>query len=86
MPRGRRGDDDDQTLLPLPGVELFDRGRLLDGTDIASVGPLAIGDIKYKTQAALFRSMLASRETVMLDFTHAFAKARKLACAQPANT
>ena len=62
----------------IEGVELFDRGRLLDGSDVASVGPLAIGDIKYKTQAALFRSMLASRETVMLDFTHAFAKARKL--------
>ena len=52
---------------------------------VASVGPLAIGDIKYKTQAALFRSMLASRETLMLDFTHAFAKARKLICAQLAN-
>nr|WP_324615017.1 methylene-tetrahydromethanopterin dehydrogenase N-terminal domain-containing protein [Hyphomicrobium album] len=69
----------------IEGVELFDRGRLLDGSDVASVGPLAIGDIKYKTQAALFRSMLASRETVMLDFTHAFAKARKLVCARPAN-
>lgn len=62
----------------IEGVDLFDRGRLLDGTDIASVGPLAIGDIKYKTQAALFRSMLASQDTVMLDFTHAFAKARQL--------
>lgn len=63
----------------IEGVELFDRGRILEGTDIASVGPLAIGDIKYKTQAALFRSMLATRDSVMLDFTHAFAKARKLA-------
>jgi methylene-tetrahydromethanopterin dehydrogenase len=70
----------------IEGVELFDRGRLLDGSDVASVGPLAIGDIKYKTQAALFRSMLASRDTVMLDFTHAFAKARKLVCARLANT
>lgn len=69
----------------IEGVELFDRGRLLDGSDVASVGPLAIGDIKYKTQAALFRSMLASRETVMLDFTHAFAKARKLVGARLAN-
>ncbi|HEY8246645.1 MAG TPA: hypothetical protein VIG38_05120 [Hyphomicrobium sp.] len=60
------------------GVELFDRGRLLDGSGVASIGPLAIGDVKYKTQAALFRSMLASRDSVMLDFTHAFAKARKL--------
>jgi methylene-tetrahydromethanopterin dehydrogenase len=62
----------------IEGVELFDRGRLVDDTAIASVGPLAIGDIKYKTQAALFRSMLSSRETLMLDFTHAFSKARKL--------
>lgn len=62
----------------IEGVQLFDRGRLLDGSNIASVGPLAIGDIKYKTQAALFRSMLSSRDTLMLDFTHAFAKARKL--------
>jgi methylene-tetrahydromethanopterin dehydrogenase len=62
----------------IEGVELFDRGRVMDGTGIAAVGPLAIGDIKYKTQAALFRSMLASRESVMLDFTHAFARARKL--------
>ncbi len=62
----------------IEGVELFDRGRVLDGTNIAAVGPLAIGDIKYKTQAALFRSMLSSRDTVMLDFTDAFAMARKL--------
>jgi methylene-tetrahydromethanopterin dehydrogenase len=62
----------------IEGVELFDRGRVLVGTDIASVGPLAIGDIKYKTQAALFRSMLSSNDAVMLDFTHAFEKARKL--------
>ncbi len=67
-------------------VELFDRGRPLDGSEIAAVGPLAIGDIKYKTQAALFRSMLASRETVMLDFTHAFAKARALVRAKAATS
>ncbi|MFN3622840.1 MAG: methylene-tetrahydromethanopterin dehydrogenase N-terminal domain-containing protein [Hyphomicrobium sp.] len=67
----------------IEGVELFDRGRVLDGTDIASIGPLAIGDIKYKTQAALFRSMLSSSETVMLDFTHAFAQARKLVRSKP---
>jgi len=60
------------------GVELFDRGCIIDGTGIASVGPLAIGDIKYKTQAGLFRNMLSSPHAVMLDFTHAFAEARKL--------
>lgn len=62
----------------IEGVELFDRGRIIDRTNVASVGPLAIGDIKYKTQAALFRSMLSSSESLMLDFTHAFARARKL--------
>ena len=77
----------DVNAVPPPGiegVELFDRGRLLDGSDIAAVGPLAIGDIKYKTQAALFRSMLASRDSVMFDFTHAFTKARKLVRGEPA--
>lgn len=62
----------------IEGVELFDRGRVLEGTDIACVGPLAIGDIKYKTQAAMFRSMLKSKDVVSLDFTQAFAKARQL--------
>ncbi len=62
----------------IEGVELFDHGRVLDGTQVASVGPLAIGDIKYKTQSALFRSMLSTLDSLMLDFTHAFAKARSL--------
>lgn len=69
----------------IEGVDLFDNGRLLDGTSIASVGPLAIGDIKYKTQAAMFRSMLKSREALMLDFTHAFGMARRLVKARTEN-
>ena len=70
----------DVNAVPPSGIEevdLFDRGRVLDGCDIASIGPLAIGDVKYKTQAALFRAMLSSRDTVMLDFTHAFKTARE---------
>jgi methylene-tetrahydromethanopterin dehydrogenase len=62
----------------IEGVELFDRGRLLDGTDIASVGPLAIGDIKYKTESGLFKQMIASDKPLALDFRHAFALARQL--------
>lgn len=64
-------------------VELFDRGRTIKGTDIASIGPLAIGDIKYKTQAALFRKMVTSNEPVALDFNDAFEVARKLVRSNP---
>jgi methylene-tetrahydromethanopterin dehydrogenase len=62
----------------IEGVELFDRGRVLDGSNVACVGPLAIGDIKYKTQAAMFRSMIKAKEVLSLDFTNAFVKARQL--------
>ncbi|MFT3729815.1 MAG: methylenetetrahydromethanopterin dehydrogenase [Hyphomicrobium sp.] len=63
----------------IEGVELFDFGRELEKTAIASVGPLAIGDIKYKTQAALLRRMIGAKAPLMLDFTHAFEMARRLA-------
>lgn len=62
----------------IEGVELFDNGRPLAKTGILSVGPLAIGDIKYKTQSALLRRMIGAEESLMLDFTHAFATARQL--------
>lgn len=62
----------------IEGVELFDRGRTMIGTNVLSVGPLAIGDIKYKTQATLFRRMVTSQHSVMLGFTDAFAVAREI--------
>jgi len=62
----------------IEGVELFDMGHPLGASSILSVGPLAIGDIKYKTQAALFRRMIASDKSLMLDFTDAFTIARQL--------
>jgi methylene-tetrahydromethanopterin dehydrogenase len=62
----------------IEGVDLFDFGRQLENSTIASVGPLAIGDIKYKTQAALLRRMIDAELPLMLDFTHAFDVARGL--------
>lgn len=62
----------------IEGVDLFDFGRPLGKSGILSVGPLAIGDIKYKTQAALLRRMIKTEESLMLDFTDAFATARHL--------
>lgn len=60
------------------GMELFMNGEKLPGCEALGVGALAIGDIKYKTQAGLFRQMVSSNEPLSLDFRHAFALARKL--------
>lgn len=71
----------DVNAVPPPGVdgmELFMDGEKLPNSNVLGVGPLAIGDIKYKTESGLFKQMLASKEPVALDFRHAFALARQL--------
>jgi methylene-tetrahydromethanopterin dehydrogenase len=45
---------------------------------VLGVGPLAIGDIKYKTESGLFKQMIASDKALHLDFRHAFELARQL--------
>lgn len=63
----------------IEGMELFMNGEVLPGcTTTLGVGPLAIGDIKYKTQAGLFKRMIDSDKPLMLDFREAFALARTL--------
>lgn len=64
--------------LGVEGMELFMDGAALPGSQALGVGALAIGDIKYKTQAGLFKRMLASDEALSLDFRHAFELARAL--------
>lgn len=71
----------DVNAVPPPGVdgmELFMDGEKLPNSNVVGVGPLAIGDIKYKTESGLFKQMLASKEPLALDFRHAFALARQL--------
>ncbi|WP_334148408.1 NAD(P)-dependent methylenetetrahydromethanopterin dehydrogenase [Hyphomicrobium sp.] len=71
----------DVNAVPPPGVdgmELFMDGAPLPGCNALGVGPLAIGDIKYKTESGLFKQMLSSSEPLALDFRHAFALARQL--------
>lgn len=71
----------DVNAVPPPGVEgmeLFMDGAPLPGCNALGVGPLAIGDIKYKTESGLFKQMIASKEPLLLDFRHAFALARQL--------
>jgi methylene-tetrahydromethanopterin dehydrogenase len=53
-------------------------GEKLPNSNVLGIGPLAIGDIKYKTESGLFKQMLASKEPLALDFRHAFALARQL--------
>jgi methylene-tetrahydromethanopterin dehydrogenase len=71
----------DVNAVPPPGVEgmeLFMNGEPLPGSDALGVGPLAIGDIKYKTESGLFKQMISANEPVHFDFRHAFELARTL--------
>ena len=62
----------------IEGMDLFMNGVPLPGCSTLGVGALAIGDIKYKTQAGLFRRMLETTEPLDLDFRNAFDLAREL--------
>ena len=53
------------------GVELTPHGAL-------GLGPLTIGNIKYKTEAGLFQKMIAASKPVQFDFREAFVLAREL--------
>lgn len=71
----------DVNAVPPPGVEgmeLFMNGEILPGCNALGVGPLAIGDIKYKTESGLFKQMLTSDKIQILDFRHAYTLAKKL--------
>src|SRR6185503_13762719 len=71
----------DVNAVPPPGVEgmeLFMDGAPLPGCDALGVGPLAIGDIKYKCESGLFKQMITSDKPLMLDFRHAYALAKQL--------
>jgi methylene-tetrahydromethanopterin dehydrogenase len=60
------------------GMELFMNGAPLPGCSTLGVGALAIGDVKYKTQAGLFKRMLEEKKPLAIDFRDAFALAREI--------
>ena len=71
----------DVNAVPPPGVDgmdLFMDGAQLPGCPALGIGPLAIGDIKYKTESGLFKRMIASDKPLHLDFRDAFQLARGL--------
>ncbi|RLA20131.1 MAG: methylenetetrahydromethanopterin dehydrogenase, partial [Gammaproteobacteria bacterium] len=63
----------------IAGVQVNDFGAPLAGTENAvAVGPLAVGNVKYKVQHALLKSMLSGDKPVYLDFIAAFEKAKEI--------
>jgi methylene-tetrahydromethanopterin dehydrogenase len=71
----------DVNAVPPAGVEglsLKANGEPISKHGALGVGPLAIGDIKYKTESGLFKAMIEAKEAVAFDFRDAFALARRL--------
>jgi methylene-tetrahydromethanopterin dehydrogenase len=71
----------DVNAVPPAGIEGLgaqDDGVALKGGRGVGIGSLAIGGIKYKVEAGLFRKMIEAEKPLCLDFRDAFALAREL--------
>jgi methylene-tetrahydromethanopterin dehydrogenase len=71
----------DVNAVPPPGVEGL--GMTANGAELTQhgtlgIGPLAIGNVKYKTEFGLFKKMIAAEKPVRFDFRDAFSLAREL--------
>lgn len=64
--------------MGIEGMDLYMNGAPLPGASTLGIGALAIGDVKYKTQAGLFKRMIASKTPLDLDFRDAFQLAREI--------
>ncbi|MGA3340624.1 MAG: NAD(P)-dependent methylenetetrahydromethanopterin dehydrogenase [Methylocella sp.] len=62
----------------IEGLDLMANGVELTGGSLG-IGPLAIGDVKYKTESGLFQRMASSPKAISLDFRDAFSFAREIA-------
>jgi methylene-tetrahydromethanopterin dehydrogenase len=72
----------DVNAVPPAGIEglaVAANADPLGATRAVGIGPLAIGNVKYKTEFGLFKKMIESDKTVAFDFQDAFALARDLA-------
>jgi methylene-tetrahydromethanopterin dehydrogenase len=79
----------DTNVVPpsgIDGIGVNDRNVAVQvaKSTFLSIGPLAIGSLKYKTQFGLFRAIQTSKEPALLDFPEAYAFAlEELHQAQP---
>ena len=62
----------------IDGVNVNNNGEPILGTQIASFGALAIGDLKYKTQQKLLQNMLVSEVALHIGYKQAFETAQTL--------
>jgi methylene-tetrahydromethanopterin dehydrogenase len=60
------------------GLEMTANGAELTPRGTLGLGPLAIGNIKSKTESGLFKKMIAADKPVRFDFRDAFRLAREL--------
>jgi methylene-tetrahydromethanopterin dehydrogenase len=60
------------------GLELFANGTPIGPAAVLGVGPLALGNTKYKAESGLFQRMIAAKKVVCFDFRDAFALAREI--------
>jgi methylene-tetrahydromethanopterin dehydrogenase len=60
------------------GLEMAANGAEFTPHGTLGIGPLAIGNVKYKTEFGLFGKMIAADKAVRLDFRDAFQLAREL--------
>jgi methylene-tetrahydromethanopterin dehydrogenase len=63
----------------IEGVNVQDNGVRIPGTTTVGIGPLTIGNVKYQTEAGLFRKMTISDKPLVLDFRDAYQLATEIA-------
>jgi methylene-tetrahydromethanopterin dehydrogenase len=61
------------------GVGVNDNATAIPGISAVGIGALAVGNIKYKTEACLFKEMIETEKPIYLDFRDAYTLAQKLA-------
>jgi len=60
------------------GLEMNANGAEITPHGTLGIGPLAIGNVKYRTESGLFGKMIAAEKPVRFDFRDAFQLAREL--------
>jgi methylene-tetrahydromethanopterin dehydrogenase len=72
----------DVNAVPPAGIEGLDvhaNSDPLESTSAVGIGPLAIGNVKYKVEFGLFTKMIEAEKPVTFDFQDAFSLARDIA-------
>ena len=61
------------------GVSVHANAEPIEGVKALGIGPLAIGNVKYKVESGLFKKMIEAEKPVAYDFQDAFQLARQIA-------